>query len=1051
MNYVLGLDLGSASLGWAIIECQKSNKTLEPTRIVRTGVRIFEAGVEGDIEQGRESSRASVRREARQPRRQNWRTQRRKRKLFVLLQRHGLLPQSESDNAAHRMKLFEKLDKELLEKHVRHDDHQAHQQLPYLLRSMAVQKVLSPHELGRAIYSLAQRRGFLSNRKTDTDEKEDGLVKAALSDLANQMGDRTIAQTFVEDVDPDNPDPAQQRIRRRYTARQMFHDEFRRIRAKQQPHFELSDDAWNEIHKTIFFQRPLKSQRHRIGRCEIDGGQRCLDALDVFQQFRIWNSVQNLRISDAWQLERDSRLSLEEQQKIVNALQTQASMTWSKVLKLLGFKRGTKFTIQDWNSRGLDGHRTNSAMINVFGDQWLHKTPEQRKAITKEVVYFRKPDALRKRGQQVWNLDYEQAALLPSVRLEEGHARHSAEMLEVFVRRMSQGENYSTIRKDLTGKDDSQPLDLLPPVNKSGLDINNPAVIRGLTELRKVVNELIREHGKPTSIRIEMARSLKNSRDRRVKLHRDNEDRRKRRERAIEGILKEMPNQKYSGADIEKWLLAEECNWHCPYTGRSISPSTLLGNQPQFDVEHIWPRRYLDNSFTNKTLCDVGFNRETKGNQTAFDACSERSDWGEILTRVSNFQGPVARLKKQRFLTGASEIPDDFTSKHLNDTRYNAVAAKKYLGMLYGGLSDDDGQKVFAVTGGHTAALRHHWHLNSVLGEGDQKSREDHRHHAIDAIVIALTDPTRIKALVDAAKLSEKNNSHRFYEAIRDPWNGFLGNVTESIHEIMVSHRPTRTLSGALHAESLYSKSHMDANGRSGHRIRKHITKLSATELKKNKIVDPRIRKLVNEKLSQLGEPKPEKAFADEANHPCLQTKDGRRIRIHKVRVFVDKKPRSIGKGVRSRYVASGKDSNFASMIYAVVDADGNEIKWEHKVITRLEAHERKSRNQKLAGEKILIPETHEFNDEKQRQFKFALCKNDTLMLQGANGTNEIYRVQSISQNEIQLCPLEWQIMPKDKRGTDNRICAIDALRHRNPRLITISPSGKLKLLASTC
>lgn len=986
--------------------------------------------------------RAAARREARGPRRQNWRTQRRKRQLFKLLQQHGLLPPSEKTDSQSRKDVFDKLDAELRENHIAKGDHTAHQQLPYLLRTKALTETLEPFELGRALYSLAQRRGFLSNRKADTDDKEDGVVKGAIDTLADQMGNRTLAQTFVEDVDPHNDSPDQQRIRKRYTAREMFQDEFQCIRHQQETSLTLTEEDWAGIHKAIFFQRPLKSQRHRIGKCEIDGERRCLDALDVFQQFRIWNTVQNLRLADAYVLGRDARLSLDEQQTLVDALQTQATMTWSKIHKVLGLQKA-KFTIQEWTKeKGLVGHRTNAEMIKVFGDEWLKKNVEERDAIAKEVVYFRKPHAMKKRGQNVWKLSEEQAALLPGTRLEEGHARHSAATLQKFVQRMSKGEDYSTIRAELTGKDDSQPLGQLPPIASAGLDITNPAVIRGLTELRKVVNQLLRQYGKPAGIRVEMARSLKNSRDKRIKLHRNNEDRRKRREKAIEGIMREMPGLKYSGTDIEKWLLAEECNWDCPYTGKRITPKTLFSGQ--FEIEHIWPRRYLDNSFTNKTLCDSSFNK-TKGNRTAFDACSGLDSWDTILQRVSNFDGPVAALKKKRFLTPAEDIPDDFTAKHLNDTRYNAVVAKKYLAMLYGGLSDAAGtQRVFAVTGGHTALLRREWGLNGILTEGDEKTRDDHRHHAIDAVVIALTDPARIKTLVDAAESAEKQASRRFYEAVKDPWKSFYDETKASIAEIVVSHRPTRTLPGALHAESIYSKPHTDKHGNQQHRIRKHITKLSATELKKDKIVDPAIRKLVNEKLQELGQTNPQKAFAEDKNHPYLTIKDGRRIPIHKVRVIADKKPRSIAKGPKQRFVASGKDSNFASMIYAVVDDDGKEIKWEHKVITRLEAHERKSRNNHVKGEKVLIPDPSDFDDDKTRIFKFALVKNDTIMLEGPDGEDVPYRVQSLSQSEIQLCPVATPSVRGKARSKWNQIRSFDTLRQWNCRTIRISATGNV-------
>ncbi|MCH2204221.1 MAG: hypothetical protein MK102_19830, partial [Fuerstiella sp.] len=570
---------------------------------------------------------------------------------------------------------------------------------------------LEPFELGRALYSLAQRRGFLSNRKSQRDDDDEGKVKSSISELGQELGERTLAQFFVDDVSPDHQISDLRRMRSRYTSRQMYHDEFERIQNCQQPFFpEITEENWRQIKAAIFFQRPLKSQRHRIGKCEIDGGLRCVEALDAFQQFRIWQTVQNLRIEDAFSLGRPEALSLNEQTRLVDSLQSVKMLTWKAVRAALALPNRTRFTIQEWSTKGIVGHMTNAAMIPIFGDEWLNRPTEDRDIITREVMHFRRPAALIKRGIKAWKLSDKQAQLLPAVRLDETHARHSEASLKTFVHRMQKGEEYSTIRQHLTGRYESEPVDTLPPLTDMDLDITNPAVIRAVTELRKVVNELIREYGKPEKVHIEMARSLKHSRDHRKRIHRNNEDRRKRREKAIAGILETIPGLQYSRSDIEKWLLAEECEWNCPYTGKRITAKTLLGTTPQFDVEHIYPRRYLDNSYLNKTLCDNTFNREVKQDRTAYDACSGRDDWDEILARVRRFQGPVAAIKLKRFQTGADQIEDDFTHRHLNDTRYNAVVARKYLEALYGGVSDVDGhQRVFAVTGGHTAELRWQW------------------------------------------------------------------------------------------------------------------------------------------------------------------------------------------------------------------------------------------------------------------------------------------------------------------------------------------------------
>ncbi len=173
----LGIDLGTASIGWAVL----SNG--EPAELIHLGVRCFDAGVSGDIEGGRDESLATARREARGPRRLIWRRQYRLHKVYRLLQQFGLLPPAAGDSHDQRHQSIAKLDRKLLAEMPDGDAATAHQKLPYLLRAKALDEKLSLHALGRAIYHLAQRRGFLSNRKAAGDEKEDGVVKQGIGEL----------------------------------------------------------------------------------------------------------------------------------------------------------------------------------------------------------------------------------------------------------------------------------------------------------------------------------------------------------------------------------------------------------------------------------------------------------------------------------------------------------------------------------------------------------------------------------------------------------------------------------------------------------------------------------------------------------------------------------------------------------------------------------------------------------------------------------------------------------------------------------------------------
>jgi len=176
-NYRLGIDMGAGSIGWAaVLETEE-----KPSKILAVGIRRFEAGVLGDIESGKDESRATARRDARGPRRLTWRRQHRMRKVFCLLQRLDLLPPSADDSHDQRHRLLAELDRQIRENPQSPFGEAAHRQLPYLLRARALHEKLSRHELGRALYHLAQRRGFLSNLKAAKKDEDVGVVKQGIS------------------------------------------------------------------------------------------------------------------------------------------------------------------------------------------------------------------------------------------------------------------------------------------------------------------------------------------------------------------------------------------------------------------------------------------------------------------------------------------------------------------------------------------------------------------------------------------------------------------------------------------------------------------------------------------------------------------------------------------------------------------------------------------------------------------------------------------------------------------------------------------------------
>src|SRR4029077_1205398 len=183
---VLGIDLGSNSLGTALIDTDSQT-------VPFLGVRIFPASTEGDRDKGKEESKAKPRREARLARRQTKRRKHRLQKVFRLLQGMGLLPPGSRPDALPALQ--RELERRYPETTV----------LPYFLRARALDHPLHPNELGRALYHLAQRRGFLSNRATAAKEAEDkSAVKSAIKSLREDIatsGKRTLGE-FMASLDP---------------------------------------------------------------------------------------------------------------------------------------------------------------------------------------------------------------------------------------------------------------------------------------------------------------------------------------------------------------------------------------------------------------------------------------------------------------------------------------------------------------------------------------------------------------------------------------------------------------------------------------------------------------------------------------------------------------------------------------------------------------------------------------------------------------------------------------------------------------------------------
>lgn len=1076
LKYVLGLDIGANSIGWALLTARGGDR-LTPTGLVQTGVRIFEAGVagvEGDLERGREKSRGIQRRLARQARRRLDRTARRLAKVFALLQQAGLLPASPVHAglpgiqvagehktarerreerlraAAERDARLAQLDCALVSRwHEKlraagapqHEIGLVPHRLPYLLRAHALDHPLAPEELGRALYHLAQRRGFLSNRKAAPKKGDDqGVVDKGIEEIRtgmHQSGARTLGEYLSR------LDPAQERIRRRWTARAMYQDEFDAIWAAQRAHHpdRLVEDLRKRLRRAIFYQRPLKVQKDLVGECEFEKGRkRAPMALLIAQRFRLLQQVNNTRILAPDGAERG--LDAEEAGKLLDALDTQGDVTFKKAKRLLRLSQQHVFKFESGGEDKFIGNRTAAKLARILGlDRWKALKPSDRERLVDDLLTIQKPEALAGRAQRVWGLSEEAARELASVRLEDTHCRLSRLAIENLLPLMETGMPYMTAARQVYGDRPVQPpRDSLPAVGEALPALRNPAVHRALTELRKIVNGIVRAYGKPAAIRIELARDLRKNRKQREQTWKKNRDNEGLRKDAAEKLFREMGIQNPKRSDIEKMLLYHECAGQCPYTGQHISVRDLFGDAPRFDVEHIIPfSRSLDDSFLNKTLCEVAENRNVKKNQTPWEAYGhDPQRWNDIVGRVSRFNGTAAREKLRRFQIQSVQELDDFTSSQLNDTRYASVEAVKFLKLLYG----EEAKKrtiVQAARGGTTRFLREEFGLNQILGDGGEKSRDDHRHHAVDAVCVALTDPATVKMLSDAAARALSERRRRF-APVPFPWGGFLDDVRASIQAINVSFRVSRKVGGALHEATFYSPPKKDPKtGQQYVHVRKPVSALS--EQRVASIVDPVVRAAVQTKLEEVGgDPR---KLAD--NPPTLRTKDGRLIPIRKVRVRERITPFGIGQSGTRQVVT---DTNHHVEIVQVPGKAG-QPKWEGLVVSQYDALRR------LRAKEAVIRRDH----GPGKTFLFSLALGETVQMKGDDGQVGLFRVTGVSVTSKGHVDMEFRAIadarPASRLRKDQRENpqlkgwrvrrSPDTLRSAQARKVLVTPLGELR------
>ena len=978
MKRILGLDLGVASIGWSLLEQDEAQG-----KILKSGSRIFQSNEQRADSAPGESAK-SDRGTKRSVRRQRDRRTRRKQKLYNLLFKNGMAPRKEDWNKWIILN-------------------------PYELRTFSLDKELKPDEFGRALYHLNQHRGYKSNRKDGEDK--DGVVSKGILKI-QQLMEQYQARTFGEycfkilenhRIYEKTPLDDDWRIRDNYTQREMFKKEFEQMWSAQQ-RFNAplyTDSLKAEIFECLFFQRKMKSQAHLIGKCPLEKNKRRIaKAHLLFQEFRILKNVNNLALADENGI--PITLSLEDKRSLFDVMNKRDKVTF-KSLKTTLVNKGViantnvVFNLEVGGRKDIEGNRTNKKLSNekAFGEAWYDMDSELKDYIVYVLVHFDDPYKVKEKALNEWNRTDEQASYLSYLTLEKNYAGFSEKAIKKLIPFLKEGMEESAAIKAagyeiFSQKQGNHTRLPMPP------DIKNAVVYHALIELRKVINGIIRVYGMPDIIRVELTRDIKAGYERRQKMTKNMRDLEKRNVKAKKALQHAPFNrQEPTFNDLLWYNLWEECERICPYTEKQIPAEAF--NTGEFQVEHIIPfSRSLDDSFANKTLCDADFNRR-KGNRTPWE-CMQAGliTEDELIQRTRQ----LPWNKKRKFVQKATD-ENSFINRQLSDTRYISREASSYLKQLAC-------EQVEVVKGQSTSLLRHVWGLNGVLNTENEemKTRDDHRHHAVDAIVVALTSRSILKRLSDEnTKLSseewksiEESGKEQYEELkkridgriwLSEPWPYFRYTVEQSINDITVSHRINRKISGALHEETFYGPTNVSAPRKKVMMVvRKPVHALSKKDV--GLIRDKGIQQIVNRHIQAIIDEGQtfENAIKSLETNPPYIVSDKAKVPIRKVRLLMEKEPSIMhaftnGENKVFKHALYGNNHHIA--IYSTIDKKGAP-KQVGFVVPMIEVARRVKDGEPMVDRTYLPNHT----------FLYSLSKNEMII---NHEDEEIYRVQKLASN----------------------------------------------------
>lgn len=832
---VYSFDIGIASIGWAVVE---------DSELKDLGVRIFTKAETPD----KGESLALPRRNARGVRK---RLARRKGRLNTIKQ---LLCKELKLELQDYLSTDGELPKAYTSSKI------APLQSPYELRTKAIDQRLDSSDLARVILHIAKHRGYGNKHAKESKDAESGKVKKAIEEnrkILEQKGYRSVGEylykEFFERARVGTQEFSNVRNKRdnyeHCVAQDMLEDELRLILSRQRAFGqELSETFEARLLAKIFEQRPLKSFADKVGKCQFIPEEKRApkdspSAIEFVALSRTINILINLA-KQSGEIYTKSTIS-----QVLEATFDKGEISYRKLREIIKLDEKVRFRDPRLDySKGLqEAEKVKflefsqlKAFKKALGGGFNQLTRTKLDTIAEHIASINDPMQLsQKLEKELPSLNKEQTQALSNLSFSK-HIGLSLEALKQILPFM-RGERQARSDDSLIGIDEcgecqclrydesikkaglerskTEKGQMLPPLNKFEPHLANPVVARALAEYRKVLNALLKKHGKPHKIHIEYAREATLTSTERKK--REREQRENYKANADARKQCETMELEPTSTNLLKLKLWQEQGEFCAYSGEKITP-THLQDPTALQVDHIYPySRSFDDSYMNKCLVFTKANQE-KGNRTPFEAFgADSAKWGAITALAQK----LPHKKRRRILNTAFENKEaGFKLRNLNDTSYIARLVADYTETYLEFLplvenenttlgKGEKGSKkhIVVVNGALTATMRHYLGFAS-------KDRDNHLHHGLDAVIIGFMNDSVIQAFAKFKENQETSKAayyahtlskeeYKKQRAFINLPNGenFRASVLEKLESIFVSKPPRLRARGALHEATFYS------------------------------------------------------------------------------------------------------------------------------------------------------------------------------------------------------------------------------------------------------